>query len=690
LTGFNFSRRTPSFEFELETEMKPTVNVKQLNDQMNNCPTFEGTTGIEYLIFKENWLSYMRHHSVDEIITKGTFHGEVLRDSRVTAPEKLVTIVEYQHQEIENDLKERKIELTNLLLQEAPWLVYWWDNTPLPIGHPSHQHRVTKRTVLFQDVSAAEVMRNVRKLPLGNFEGQNLILGPLRGALADEFYPDTVEGDLDRIDLIAGPPLPGGGAGNMIANPNAEVLPESIISDFIDRMLKCHFKAYCWNYQKVYDSIYVARTRTIESYYTQLKPTTRNLIERIHHDLMEKFSKHNAELTLINKTCSLVFNKIGHATKLLATVECEEKNYYAAFMIIENYFKTKASANTEKFADLVREMTLAPGQEFSNHWILLQHAMKNWAIVLGIQRDQSVAAAAPAPIVGVVAPIAPPPAAAVVVHQEEATANSGLLTDYEIENLGFRCLICEQDRINIVIKSISLRKERFTSSLDFYYQPPQSERSLRQLIEILKTREESKLGQEARDIELKHANRLTKNESSNGKTAMVTKNEIESSQKKFPAGSCVNHPNSTTHDTSGCNGGKQQKKSESSSSEKKTYTKPFETRNCGRCERWNPKRSAFKTHNSTTCTFPLPSDPNAKQFPVANLASSESSEKEPRKRKSKSKKSEPSSHYAPQLNTESDGETEDELEKKKSYIMNNLDEFAEFLNKKSSPKKQRN
>jgi hypothetical protein len=86
----------------------------------------------------------------------------------------------------------------------------------------------------------------------------------------------------------------------------------------------------------------------------------------------------------------------------------------------------------------------------------------------------------------------------------------------------------------------------------------------------------------------------------------------------------------------------------------------------------------------------LPSDPNAKQFPVANLASSESTEKEPRKRKSKSKKSESSSHYAPQLNTESDGETEDELEKKKSYIMNNLDEFAEFLNKKSSPKKQRN
>jgi hypothetical protein len=145
---------------------------------------------------------------------------------------------------------------------------------------------------------------------------------------------------------------------------------------------------------------------------------------------MEKFSKHNLELSAINKTCSLVFNKIGHTTKLLATVECEEKNFYAAFMIIENYFKNKASANTEKFADLVREMTLAPGQEFANHWILLQHAMKNWAIVLGIQRDQSAVSAAPVPIVGVVAPIAPPPAAVVVVHQEEASANSGLLTDY--------------------------------------------------------------------------------------------------------------------------------------------------------------------------------------------------------------------------------------------------------------------
>jgi hypothetical protein len=34
----------------------------------------------------------------------------------------------------------------------------------------------------------------------------------------------------------------------------------------------------------------------------------------------------------------------------------------------------------------VREMTLAPGQEFSNHWILLQNAMKkNWAIVLKLK-----------------------------------------------------------------------------------------------------------------------------------------------------------------------------------------------------------------------------------------------------------------------------------------------------------------
>jgi hypothetical protein len=74
--------------------MNPTMNVTQLNEQMNNCPTFDGTTGIEYLIFKESWMSYMRLHSVDEIIMEGTFHGEVLRCSKITAPENMVTIVE--------------------------------------------------------------------------------------------------------------------------------------------------------------------------------------------------------------------------------------------------------------------------------------------------------------------------------------------------------------------------------------------------------------------------------------------------------------------------------------------------------------------------------------------------------------------------------------------------------------------
>jgi hypothetical protein len=44
--------------------------------------------------------------------------------------------------------------------------------------------------------------------------------------------------------------------------------------------------------------------------------------------------------------------------------------------------------------------------------------------------------------------------------------------------------------------------------------------------------------------------------------------------------------------------------------------------------------------------------------------------------------------YVPQQNTESDGEI-DENETKKSYILDNLDEIAEYLNRKPS-KKSRN
>jgi hypothetical protein len=61
------------------------------------------------------------------------------------------------------------------------------------------------------------------------------------------------------------------------------------------------------------------------------------------------------------------------------------------------------------------------------------------------QRDQIIA---PIPVAAV-APLAPP-AAVGQVNQEEALANSGILTDLEIKNLNFRCLIWEQDSINLL------------------------------------------------------------------------------------------------------------------------------------------------------------------------------------------------------------------------------------------------
>jgi hypothetical protein len=158
------------------------------------------------------------------------------------------------------------------LVHECPWLTYyWWDNTPIPIGHPRHKHPVTREVILFKEVHAHEILKNVKLLPLGDFEGQNRILGPHRGALAEEFYPFTVDdGDLEKTDLIMRAGL---AAGGMIPNPAAEILPANLTNKFIQRMLECHMKAYCWDYSKVHDSIYVAKTRTIESYYSLLNET---------------------------------------------------------------------------------------------------------------------------------------------------------------------------------------------------------------------------------------------------------------------------------------------------------------------------------------------------------------------------------------------------------------------------------
>jgi hypothetical protein len=102
----------------------------------------------------------MKFHNVDEIITQGTFHGEVLKSSMIKSPDRLVTIVKFQNQEIENQMVKWETKLKNLVV-ECPWLTYWWTHTPLPIGHQWGRNPISNQIFVFQSVHEAELRATI-------------------------------------------------------------------------------------------------------------------------------------------------------------------------------------------------------------------------------------------------------------------------------------------------------------------------------------------------------------------------------------------------------------------------------------------------------------------------------------------------------------------------------------------------
>jgi hypothetical protein len=246
---------------------------------------------------------------------------------------------------------------------------------------------------------------------------------------------------------------------------------------------------------------------------------------------------------------------------------------------------------------------------------LLQSAWRSWAVVLGLQREGRA----------IVVPGTAPPKL-LEVNSAEATANSQAFSDSELTLAGFRILIPEIKRISMLADSLGTT--RFAYHIERFYELPSADRTLRTLVEVIEAREISKPGQLARALELESNNTLTKNESSNAKSALLANDE---SPMRYPLGSCIFHPTSVTHTTNQCRGqGK-------AGNEKKTYRKAFEERHCSNCDQFNPNRTAQNTHNLETCSFKPPK--NAKNYKVNLAANENSNETSSSKKKKKSNNS---------------------------------------------------
>jgi hypothetical protein len=131
----------------------------------NQCPVFSGTTACEYLAFNETWKTNMRFNNVQDIILTGTHQGVKLREGcRMPVPDRFKTVCLIHNQQVTDDAKDQ-VPILTTLVQQHPWIIYWWKNVPIPIGQPCSKDPITGQIRLYEAVSNDLLFAVLDKLP---------------------------------------------------------------------------------------------------------------------------------------------------------------------------------------------------------------------------------------------------------------------------------------------------------------------------------------------------------------------------------------------------------------------------------------------------------------------------------------------------------------------------------------------
>jgi hypothetical protein len=524
------------------------TNINKGLENPNSCPVFTGSTAGEYLVFNETWMANMRFNSVQDIILKGTHQGVKLREGcRMPVPDRFKTLCLVHNKQMSANACKRA-PIYKMLVEEHPWLVYWWKSVPIPIGRPSFKDPVTGEVRLFEPVSQAELHRTLDSLPLGCDD------------ILDRYYdlPKEivhVEGVTPRswhpLSLKFFPGVMNAHATDGVwANNegNQQILGHHLMGEFVLTMTQCYAESKYLDYNALKDFVGEGEhpMKTCEAYEIELEPDAQVIVEKTYQGILTSYKALDVELNILFTKSSTVFSKIGHSALQLVIDELKVGDFHRAYRIIEETYINKGVSNIESFETAVRNVILEPGKDFTPHWVALQDSLKRLAMVSGIQRDalhhQNMQE-------GVYVPFVPK------INSLEAIANSGVLSDREIELKFHRVLIPETTRVKILEDSIMAKIDRFSKQKESMYDLQVNERTIRTFLAKILLREESKPGQDHKIMESKGSNKLNKDESTNSKSAMITHEEtIKIPRVKYPPGTCPNHPKSTSHTLAECGG----------------------------------------------------------------------------------------------------------------------------------------
>jgi hypothetical protein len=512
----------------------------QVESSLTTCGTFTGSSALDFLVFRESWRAHMRAHGVEDIIVHGTECGRPIEELMFETPDRFAIIVEVQNDQEVEEKKKTFRESFVQMVEESPWLVYWWMSHEVPTARRCSPDPFTKVRRNYTVPTQLEFETVLDLLPLGH-DG---ILGLPRSDLSVEHFPDVLDA----------PP---------VGNPalDARLLSITVFNQFASEMADLKTETLSWNVGVEREAMEQAGGRDIEEYVDELTHKNQNKVRSL---FASRVSTHKESVNKLKDRyvkCAAVFNKIGTANLKSVQKELDECDFHGAYNKLVTIYVSKGIANTEDFENRAKSVVLQAGQSITDHWNCLSDALRRWATVLGYLQDLKDHVE-----------VRGEPTYIPYCNPLEAEANSGTLRDKAIIDLGFRVHISESVRYRFLNNSLSQNTNRFKGVMDAMAALSLKKRFVKNYLDRLKVREDDQSGQDDINEEM---NRINKDESNSNRKAMSAMN-YKKPAGLFPPGSCKYHLTATSHNTSTCN-------SKSSSKSKKSL-KP-----CEYCKKNHPE-----------------------------------------------------------------------------------------------------
>ena len=590
-------------------------NKRTNNDHLKSakhCPIFDGTSSFDWLMYlSESWRPYLQFLDIEEEVVHGTIHGRNPSEFTIDPPSLLQKGVTIWNNGI-IDKKEGQTLIFKQILSSFSWAPYYLNNPPMkvPIG------RAGPNNLAITAPNKDDIKLFHDNIPFGK-----------TAKLFKSYYPWVKQ------------------KGNvLLGDQNDRTIWPFQITKLIDLLADHYVLEACISSEseKARTTVYEENPDDPNAPKIKIEKTEREIVqERLSlaqlaklDELMDSanaaWRKDTALQAEKRKNMLNAFGKLGQRAHSLVHSNLEKNEYHEAYKKINAHYLSKGISDVSSFESQAKSIKIQLGQELSELLNLLQNAFQRWASVehlhqQSIQNNKDLSS--------------------FQVDVKMAIANSYDKTDAEIIAQGYPVLIPEAKRLDILCDSVS-DCDRFKPIIDRFAATSATEKSVSSLVSQLENLEKSKQGQRSLAKEREHSRGSSKSSNAaltasanvastpaySGSSVPAAGTQQRTAKLVFPKGSCIHHPDSTTHTTAKC-----KKRGLSSTpnislqslppaphvenhkKKQRTDNNVPSTRHCSYCERNHP--NVANTHSQQQC-FRDPQGPNFRGGNNSNHSSS--------------------------------------------------------------------